>query len=159
MQDLPAPTADTPSLAALAERLRVLPADRAPRWGRMNAAQMLRHCRVFCELCLGRVPVAPPVRWLARLLGPWFLRRLLRKPPTQAPKNLGTLPALRARPDRPLDAEAERRALLAALDEIAALQGRHRHPLYGAMRAEDVQTLVRHHTAHHANQFGLLGSN
>ena len=24
------------------------------------------------------------------------------------------------------------------------------------MHAEDIQTLVRHHTAHHANQFGLL---
>lgn len=159
MKDLPTPAPDTPTLAALSQRLATLPPDRAPRWGRMDAAQMLRHCRVFCELCLGRVPVATPVRWLARVLGPWFLRRLLGKSPTQAPKNLGTLPALRARPGQPLDFDAERRALLAALDEIQALAGSHRHPLYGAMRAEDVQALVRHHTAHHANQFGLLGSN
>lgn len=119
---------------------------------------MLRHCRAFAELCLGRVQVALPVRVAARLLGPWFLRRLLRRSPLAAPRNLATLAPLRADPQQSLDFEVERRALLAALDEIDAVQDGHRHPLYGAMPAVDVRNLVRHHTAHHLNQFGLLGA-
>jgi hypothetical protein len=117
---------------------------------------MARHCHTFAELCLGRVQVGLPVRVLARLFGPLFLRRLLARPVAAAPKNLTTLPVLRARPGDALDFDDERHRLLAALDDIGALAGVHRHPLYGPMRATDVQSLVRHHTAHHANQFGLL---
>lgn len=156
MKDLPAPTPDTPTLAGLRAALGRLAADARPRWGRMDAPQMLRHCRVFAELCLGRVRVGLPVRALARLFGPLFLRRLLRRSPRQAPREMTTLPVLRAQADLALDADEERRRLDATLAEVEALAGTCRHPLYGAMRAVDVETLVRHHTAHHANQFGLL---
>lgn len=130
--------------------------EQAPRWGRMDAAQMLRHCRRFHELCLGRVAVPWWLRRVAGLLGPLFLRRLCRRSPRDAPRNLTTLAPLRAEAGRALDFVAERRALLATLDEIGAVADGHRHPLYGRMRAVDVQTLARHHLAHHANQFGLL---
>tara|TARA_R110002111_G_scaffold67263_3_gene109417 strand:- start:743 stop:1138 length:396 start_codon:yes stop_codon:yes gene_type:complete len=123
----------------------------------MQAAQMTRHCRVFVDLCLGRVPVALPIRILARILGPIFLRRLLAKSPTLAPKNLKTLKPLRIR-DAGVSLAVEREQLSATFDELEALPAKHRHPLYGEMRKEDVIALVRSHTAHHANQFGLLDS-
>jgi hypothetical protein len=156
MRDLPKPTVDTPSMLHLLAAFERLDADSTRRWGTMSPAQMARHCRLFCELCLGQVPVTAPIRWLARLLGPWFLRRMLAKSPTEAPKNLTTLSPLRADPTTELELDEEKVHLVAALDAIAALAGDHRHPLYGSMRAIDVQSLVRHHTAHHCNQFGLL---
>jgi len=156
MKNLPTPTADTPTVEELRRAFDKLTQDTTPRWGRMRAAQMTRHCRVFIELCLGRVPVGWPIRGLARLFGPMFLRRMLAASPRQAPKNLKTLPALRADEATPLDLDAERRKLSQAWDAIEALPATHRHPLYGTMRSIDVVSLVRHHTAHHANQFGLL---
>lgn len=121
----------------------------------MTPAQMTRHCRVFIDLCMGRVAVSGIVRVLARMLGPIFLRRLLAKPPTQSPKNLKTLSPLRM-DDPGLSLASERERLFAAFDELEALAGEHRHPLYGRMRKQDVIALARHHTAHHALQFGLL---
>lgn len=121
----------------------------------MHAAQMVRHCRVFVDLCFGRVPVAWPVRVLAGLLGPLFLRRMMAKSPTLAPKNLTTLKPLRMTESLLLLA-TELPSLHSVFDELQGLPDYHQHPLYGRMRKQDVIALVCHHTAHHANQFGLL---
>ena len=45
------------------------------------------------------------------------------------------------------DLDAARAALLGSIDEIAAVEDGHRHPLYGPMRAVDVRNLARHHLA------------
>ncbi|MEM6572017.1 MAG: hypothetical protein AAF957_26615, partial [Planctomycetota bacterium] len=82
MLTLPAPTDDTPTLAELAAALDHLQADTTPRWGKMNAPQMVRHSARFTDLYLGRIPVALPIRLLARLIGPIFLRKVLRGSPT-----------------------------------------------------------------------------
>ena len=61
MVQLPNPTADTPTLHALRDAFERLQARDEPRWGQMRAAQMTKHCRVFAELCLGRVKVGWPI--------------------------------------------------------------------------------------------------
>ena len=156
MRDLPDPTPDTPSLAGLRARLEQLTPQTERSWGTMTPAQMARHCRIFIELCQGEVRVSLPMRWLAGTLGPIFLRKLLRGSPRHGPRGLRTLGPLRADPAVTLDLDEERARLAAALDTAAAWQGTHDHPLYGRMRAVDVQAIVRHHTAHHLHQFGLL---
>ncbi|MBL4770891.1 MAG: hypothetical protein JKY61_07065 [Planctomycetes bacterium] len=117
---------------------------------------MVKHCREFIDLYQGRVQTHFVVRVLARAIGGIFLKRVLAKSPVDTPKNLGTIPAIRAKRDQSLDFEKEKQQLLAAFCEIESLAGIVDHPLYGATRAIDMQSLVRHHTAHHANQFGLL---
>jgi len=146
---------DTPTLVQLARAFAPLTDQTKAQWGLMQPAQMVRHCRVFVDLCLGRVPIAWPVRVLARMLGPIFLRRMLAKSPTKAPKNLTTLKPLRMS-DSGLSLVFERDRLMAALAELETLPAEHHHPLYGRMRKQDVIALIRHHTAHHATQFGLL---
>ena len=155
VKDLPEPTVDTPDLPELRTAFSRLAEHSQPRWGRMQSAQMVRHCRVFVELCLGRVSVSWPLRTLAGWLGPLFLRRMMAKSPTVAPKNLQTLKPLRTDQGGLVLAE-ELERLGKAFDELAEIADPHRHPLYGHMRKVDVIALVRHHTAHHANQFGLL---
>jgi len=71
------------------------------------------------------------------------------------PQRVSTLPPLRADPSDTTKLEEEVAHLLAALDNIESLSGDHKHPLYGSMRAVDVQSVVRHHTTHHFHQFGL----
>jgi hypothetical protein len=155
MLRLPEPP-DTPSFAALEGHFARLAPGQAPRWGRMTAAQMTRHCRLFAELCLGRVATPLPLRVVARLVGPWFLRRLLSRSPRRTPKNLRTLAPLRATTGENSDLDDERRRLATVFAELANAPDPMRHPLYGAMPRDSVQALVRHHTAHHLNQFGLL---
>ena len=156
MRKLPEPPADTPTLDELRAALARATADTPARWGKMDCPQMVKHCRELIDLYQGRAHVAAPMRWLARWIGPFFLRRTLGKSPTRTPRNLSTLPAIRAKEGEALDLEAERARLLVGLDEIEALTGTVDHPLYGPTDARDVVNLVRHHTAHHLNQFGLL---
>lgn len=158
MLTLPPPTADTPTLQELETALAALGEGTRPAWGRMTAPQMVQHCRGFVDLYLGDVQVAAPVRWIARLIGPLFLKKVLAKSPLETPKNLGTLPALRAKEGEAVDFEAECTALRAGFQRLRALEGTVRHPLYGKADAETCRALVRHHTAHHFHQFGLLGA-
>ena len=97
---LPPVCSDTPSFAALREALSSLHEESNPTWGAMNASQMLLHCSSFMDLYLGRIAVPGWARLLSRLIGPLFLRSFLTKPIGATPRNLGTMPAIKARPGR-----------------------------------------------------------
>ena len=153
---LPPVSSDTPSFAGLREALSSLHEESNPTWGAMNASQMLRHCSRFMDLYLGRIDVPGWARLISRLIGPLFLRSFLTKPMGATPRNLGTMPAIRARPGVDLDFDAEVARFLKALADVEALDGVVQHPMYGAMKAEDAKALVRHHTTHHLHQFQLI---
>ncbi|MDF1839641.1 MAG: DUF1569 domain-containing protein [Planctomycetota bacterium] len=158
MKKLPTPTADTPSFDDLRVIFERLVPEGEPRWGTMDRTQMVKHCRGFIDLYQGRVRTNFVIRGLARMIGGVFLKKVLAKSPMDTPKNMGTIPAIRAKQDESLDFQNEVAQLLSGFQEIESLSGKVQHPMYGQTHAEDIQALVRHHTAHHANQFGLLGS-
>ena len=122
----------------------------------MSAAQMLRHSSRFMDLYLGHIRLPAWVRVVSRTFGPLFLRSFLIKPLGETPRNMGTLPAIRPRHDLELDFEAEQVCFLDRLSEVEQMAGEVDHAMYGRMKAEDAQALVRHHTAHHFRQFGLI---
>ncbi len=153
---LPPVSSDTLSFAALREALSSLRAESPPNWGAMNAFQTLRHCSRFMDLYLGRIAVPRWARLLSRIVGPLFLRSFLTKPIGATPRNLGTMPAIKARPGVELDFDAEVARFLEALADVEALDGVVQHAMYGAMKAEDAKALVRHHTTHHFHQFQLV---
>jgi hypothetical protein len=153
---LPDVAPDTPSIAELREALERLDAGTAPAWGTMAAPQMLRHCSRFMDLYLGRIAVPAGVRLLSRLLGPFFLRSFLTKSIGATPRNMGTMPAIKVRPDLDLEFAAECTRFLERLAEVEELDGVIQHAMYGAMKADDAKALVRHHTTHHFHQFGVV---
>ena len=153
---LPPVSSDTPSFAGLREALSSLHEESNPTWGAMNASQMLRHCSRFMDLYLGRIDVPGWARLISRLIGPLFLRSFLTKPIGATPRNLGTMPAIKARPGVDLDFDAEVARFLKALADVEALDGVVQHAMYGAMKAADAKALVRHHTTHHFHQFQLI---
>ena len=153
---LPPVSSDTPSFAGLREALSSLHEESNPTWGAMNASQMLRHCSRFMDLYLGRIAVPGWARLISRLIGPLFFRSFLTKPMGATPRNLGTMPAIKARPGVDLDFDAEVARFLKALADVEALDGVVQHAMYGAMKAEDAKALVRHHTTHHFHQFQLI---
>ena len=154
--NLPAVSPNTPSITELRAALGRLDAATAPAWGTMDAPQMLRHCSRFMDLYLGRIAVPGWARMVSRLIGPLFLRSFLTKPIGATPRNIGTMPAIKSRPDLDLAFEAERTHFLERLAEVEALDGVIQHAMYGAMKADDAKALVRHHTTHHFHQFGLV---
>ena len=117
---------------------------------------MLRHCSRFMELYLGAMNVGLALRLISRWLGPPFLRRFIVRPLGETPRNMRTMQPLRLSEGETLDFAEERRLFLEGLAGVESLNGIVHHRLYGSMRAEDAQALVRHHTAHHFYQFGLL---
>ena len=147
---------DTPTIAELRAALDRLDAATAPAWGTMDAPQMLRHCSRFMDLYLGRIAVPGWARLASRLIGPLFLRSFLTKAIGATPRNIGTMPAIKARPDLDLDFASERTRFLHRLAEVEALNGEIQHAMYGAMKADDAKALVRHHTTHHFHQFGVV---
>lgn len=150
-------TADLPGWPELRGAVEPLTESTERRWGTMTSAQMLRHTNGFCALYLSELKVSPLVRFVAWLLGKRFLRRVAAKSPMETPRNMRTLPALHQK-EAP-DFAAEKRALLAHFERWEALEsagGTWNHPMYGEMAAGDCVGLVRHHTAHHLNQFGVL---
>ena len=108
------------------------------------------------DLYLGRIAVPGWARLVSRLIGPFFLRSFLTKPIGATPRNIGTMPAIKARPDLDLEFASERTRFLERLAEVEALDGVIQHAMYGAMKADDAKALVRHHTTHHFHQFGVV---
>jgi len=152
------PTIDTPSLKELIEYLSKLESGTVPQWGTMNSTQMCRHCNNFIELYLGKVKVSVIIRFLARIIGSIFLKKILSKSPKKTPKNLKTLPSIRVNTEE-LDYITEHSSLINSLENIVELKGIIEHPLYRKMTSTDVISLIRHHTAHHFHQFSLLSNN
>lgn len=152
-------THDLPTWAELSQAAQSSDGDAAGFWGSMSAPQMLRHVNAFCGLYLGEIPVSFPIRAAARWLGKFFLKRVARQSPEATPKNMGTLPALRQEPTiHPIWADELARFLSYAehIEAIEVAGNPQQHPLYGEMSGRDFSGLLRHHTAHHFHQFGLL---
>lgn len=146
--------ADTPHAEALRQALTTLHVDRKPEWGKLDAAGMVEHVNRFMQLYLGQIRMGGLPGFLARYLGKPFLKRVAKQSPFETPKNLTTAPVLSVKKGADLAVEVARYAELS--DQIEALSGPYNHPVYGPMDAEDVKGLVRHHTAHHFHQFGLI---
>ena len=133
------------------ERIARLRPDSAPRWGRMDAAQMLAHCALAMEYALGDTVL--PRHPLGRLLGGRAKRSLLVKG-TPMGRSAPTHPSVIVRDARDLD--AERRRLLHAIDRFAAGPAactRHPHFFFGAMSPAEWATFSYVHLDHHLRQF------
>ena len=152
---------DLPTWAELRHAVEASDADAPRRWGSMSAPQMLRHVNAFCGLYMGEIPVSFPIRVAARWLGKFFLNRVAGKSPLATPKNMGTMPALRQAPTVHPNWAEELAQFLSYTEQFEAIEvagNPQKHPMYGEMSARDFSGLLRHHTAHHFHQFGLLSS-
>ena len=135
--------------------LKDLKKEDLPKWGKMNASQMVNHCNLFIDLYVNKIEVPWLMRAISRLLSPIFIKYILSKDYTQAPKNLRTYSKIKV-DDPSIDFDAEKQKLREQLNLIADLDGKVDHPLYGKVGADLVKKLVVHHTSHHFHQFGLM---
>jgi hypothetical protein len=135
----------------LLQRLSQLEADAHPRWGRMNAVQMLTHVNDQFRMALGDLSTVPerlpirhfPLNNLVAYVLPW-------------PKSSPTAPELLARIDHstwPVEVETFAR-LLRRFATRPADAPWPVHPAFGRLSRSGWALLGYRHTDHHFRQFG-----
>jgi hypothetical protein len=135
----------------LRDRVRRLAPSATPRWGRMNAFQMMVHITDQLRMSLGELNVGQlrsiaryaPLKQLLIYWLPW-------------PKGAPTMPELIARAPGEWTGEVD--AFLAALERFGARDPRQpwgEHPLFGPLSSRAWGALGYHHVDHHFRQFGI----
>lgn len=132
------------------DRLSKVNASAPPLWGKMNAPQMLAHCRLAMQMALGEYKVAPkngpfrfpPLRHAVIYWMPW-------------PKGAPTAPELASPPHDEWGKEVT--ALREAMERMAA-RGTGgafaEHAAFGHLSGKDWGALTYRHLDHHLKQFG-----
>lgn len=132
-------------------RLRSLSPDRPPRWGRMNAPQMVAHLSDQMRHCLGDATCKPRrgilrlsiVRYLSIYWVPWPKGRVQGPPEAFLTK--------------PAAWSGDVAGLEELLERFAARAGEEswpEHALFGPMTRRDWGVLCHKHLDHHLRQFG-----
>ena len=137
--------------AAVIGRIRALPPDARPSWGKLSLAGMLAHCQKPLLVAAGEL------RLKRGLIGLLFGRMAKKKyvtGPKPFPHDSPTDPHFVV-PDAH-DVEQERAALIALVQEFAGCGARTRdpHPFFGPMSSDDWGHLMWKHLDHHLRQFG-----
>jgi hypothetical protein len=134
------------------QRINNLDPQQQPLWGKMSAAQMLRHCQAPARVALGDLKLKRNLSGI--LLGSIIKRFLLRDGPIM--RNAPTHPAFRV-PEIP-DFDAERQRLISLIRRIAdggpEIITRDAHPVFGKMSVREWDLLQWKHLDHHLRQFG-----
>ncbi len=123
------------------------------QWGRMEAAQMIRHCAIALEDALGTRPVKQV--FLGKLVTPFIRSQVF-----------GDKPFRRGTPTDPTykvsgvpDFEAELSRLATLIDRMvqrgAAKTEGLVHPFFGRLSGNQWGCLVYKHLDHHLRQFGV----
>ena len=135
----------------LRRRVQALTPSMQPRWGRMNAPQMMAHVTDQLRMTLGEIQTKPiasafrffPLNALMVYWAPW-------------PKGAPTLPELIRRQPEPWGTE------IADFDRVLEAFGRRsqndpwpQHPLFGRLSSRAWGVLGYRHVDHHFRQFGI----
>jgi Protein of unknown function (DUF1569) len=144
---------DDADRAALLQRLGALQADTPRKWGKMNAAQMVTHCRRALEAATGDRPMKQKL--IGKILMPFFRKALLGEKPFS--RNGPTDPSFVVADERELSTERQHLgdviAKFVARGPDAA--GKATHAFFGAMTGQEWGETMYKHIDHHLQQFGL----
>ena len=142
----------------LIRRARRLSPDAPPRWGRLNARQMLCHVTDVARLVLGEIPTRPrdPTRApRAKPLSRFPMKQLVLYVLPWPHGVRGPREAFTTQPGA-LDADVKAlEALLSRFRECPPKDVWPSHPLFGRMSTADWDRLLYRHTDHHFRQFGI----
>ncbi|HLK28312.1 MAG TPA: DUF1569 domain-containing protein [Puia sp.] len=133
----------------LITRISSLNENNKAQWGKMNVAQMVKHCRKFEELTLGKVIYKQS--FLGKLFGKMALKNILK---TERMKpNLPTVPSFRVM-ENDIDMAAEKNKWISLINEYEHYPDEgFVHPFFGRMTKEKVGPWSYRHADHHLRQF------
>ncbi|HEY0065903.1 MAG TPA: DUF1569 domain-containing protein [Flavisolibacter sp.] len=133
-------------------RLQSLQPDARPRWGKMNAAQMMAHCHAPFETYFSEKKMKQAL--IGMLFGRMARKKLFSNKPL--PRNLPTSKEFII-PDQK-DFASERERLVEMINRFST-EGytvpAQVHPFFGKMSAQEWALLAYKHMDHHLQQFGV----
>ena len=139
---------DKATIEELIHRINSLNENAKPLWGKMNAAQMLRHCTMWDEMALGKKTYKQG--WLGKLVGKFALKDMMKDEPMK--KNMPTVPSFKIT-DK-VDFLKEQQKWIALLNEYQYLKiNGFVHPFFGQLTKEQVGYMAYKHIDHHLKQF------
>lgn len=139
---------------ALIGRINKLTAATQPKWGKMNAPQMLAHCNVTYEMVYEQKHPKPG--GFTKLMLKLFVKNAV---VTEKPyaHNSRTAPAFVITDEKQFDAEKQR--LIAYIQQTQQLGGNHFHNKeslsFGALSKTEWNNMFYKHLDHHLSQFGV----
>ncbi|TDX02103.1 DUF1569 domain-containing protein [Dinghuibacter silviterrae] len=140
---------DPQTCAGVIARIEALEPGTTPLWGKMTAYQMVKHCRLWEEMSLGRTTY--PRAFIGRIVGRLALARVL-SDDRPLDRNTPTLPALIIREEG--DIAQEKAAWIACLRSYGDKPGPGIvHPFFGRLTGEQVGAMAYKHADHHLRQF------
>ena len=144
---------DPPAYNSIVERMNKLSPGSERHWGKMNAAQMLAHCKEAFKVPLSDKPM--PRMMLGLLLG-WAIKsKLYNDDPWK--KNLPTAPSFIIKDERAFNKEKEE--LMEMVNQFYSKGpqgvGKFPHPMFGSFTKEQWGKSMYKHLDHHLVQFGV----
>ena len=136
------------------KRLENLKANSQPKWGKMNAAQMLAHLNVAYDLAFEKTKSNPG--FIIKLMMKLFIKNVIVSEKSY-PKNSRTAPEFVIAEER--DFEKEKFLYIQNIKEteqkgVAYFEGRS-NPSMGKLTATEWNNMFYKHTNHHFEQFGI----
>ena len=142
----------------LTRAIKNLTPETKPKWGKMNAAQMVWHCKKFIIFYQNEKNYPPNLS--TKTLGYlhlFFLRYIIKWDYDKYPKNTPTLKFFDPAKAKDVDLENEKKELLKRLKMVNEYDQEFIvNTMHGKVRRETFKEVVTGHTSFHLKQFGVL---
>ena len=129
-----------------------------PKWGKMNATQMVWHCKKFIIFYQNEKNYPPNLR--TKTLGymhMFFLRYIIKWDYDKYPKNTPTLKFFDPERAKDVDLEDEKKELIKRLKMVNEYNQEFIvNTMHGKVTRDTFKEVVRGHTSFHLKQFGVL---
>ena len=144
---------DKASNDAMIARINSLTPESKPLWGKMSAAQMLKHCKLASDVAFGKMDLK--INFLMKFLGKLLKKKVFYG--GDMGKNSPTAKEFIITEN--LDLETTKKELIANISRFSD-EGKSsiqllNHPFWGKMTYEDWDALMWKHLDHHLRQFGV----
>ncbi len=142
----------------LISAIKKLTPETKPKWGKMNATQMVWHCKKFIIFYQNEKNYPPNLR--TKTLGymhMFFLRHILKWDYDKYPKNTPTLKFFDPARAKDVDLEDEKKELIKRLKMVNEYDQEFLvNTMHGKVKRDTFKEVVRGHTSFHLKQFGVL---
>ncbi|MES2678635.1 MAG: DUF1569 domain-containing protein [Bacteroidota bacterium] len=133
----------------LITRINALNENSKAQWGKMNVYQMLKHCRLWSEMILGRKKYKQA--FIGRLFGKALLKNAV-KDDSPMKRSTPTVPEFIIKENGNM--HEEKKKWIALIEEHANfLNDDFVHPFFGKMNKEQIGIHAYKHCDHHLRQF------
>ena len=141
---------DNETKTELINRIELLQENTPSQWGKMNAYQMVKHCRGWEEMMQSKVNLKRA--FIGRIFGRIALKAVVGNT-DPLKRSTPTIPSLIIK-ESAGDFEAEKKCWISNIEQYANFENDNfRHVFFGKMTREQIGQMVYKHIDHHLRQF------